>query len=116
MGFVEGETEPCNETCVTCDVDGTEENIKFEEAVGVKEEVNIKVEETVDIKDEIPEALIFPPIKTEQEVRLWVLCMSWWQLTLLGRLLPQKGNCEFTFNYFLLCVILCCHIHFGLQF
>ena len=40
-----------------CDVDGTEE-------------VSIKVEEAVDIKDEIPEARIFPSMKTEHEVRL----------------------------------------------
>jgi hypothetical protein len=71
MGCVEGETGSCNETVVTCDVDGTEENVKFEEAVDIKEEI-IKVEEAIDIKDETPEALIFPPIKTEQEVRLWV--------------------------------------------
>ena len=75
--FVEGETGSCTEMCVMCDVDGTEE-------------VNIDVEETIDIKDEIPEALILPPIKTEQEVRLWVLCVRWWQLMILGHLLPQK--------------------------
>jgi hypothetical protein len=63
MGCVEGETGSCNEPVVTCDVDGTEENIKVGEAV--------------DIKDEIPEPLIFRPIKTEQEVMLWVLWMSW---------------------------------------
>jgi hypothetical protein len=39
---------------VTCDVDGTEE-------------VSIKVEEAMDIKNEIPEAITFPPIKTEHE-------------------------------------------------
>jgi len=77
MCCVEGETGPCSETVVTCDVDGTEE-------------VSINVEETIDMKDEIPEALIFSPTKTEQEVRLWVVCMSWWQLMLLGHLLPQK--------------------------
>jgi hypothetical protein len=66
---VEGETGPCSATCVTCDVDGTEE-------------VSINVEETIDMKDEIPEAISFPPIKTEQEVRLWVVCVSWWQLML----------------------------------
>jgi len=49
MGFVEGATGSFSDTCVTCDVDGTEE-------------VSIKVEEAIDIKDEIPEA-------TEQEVR-----------------------------------------------
>jgi hypothetical protein len=54
---VEGETGSCSQTVVKCDVDGTEE-------------VSIKVEESIDIKDEIPEALIFPPIKTEHEVRL----------------------------------------------
>ena len=58
MGFVDGETGSCSETCVTCDVGGTEE-------------VSIKVEENIDIKDEMPEAITFPPIKTENEVRLW---------------------------------------------
>ena len=62
MGFVEGETGSCIETCVMCDVDGTEE-------------VSIKVEEALDITKEIPEAISFPPIKTEEEVRLWVLCV-----------------------------------------
>ena len=47
--FVEGAAGSFSDTCVTCDVDGTEE-------------VGIKVEEAIDIKDEIPEA-------TEQEVR-----------------------------------------------
>jgi len=61
MGFVEGETGACSETGVKYDVDGTEE-------------VSVKVEEAIDIKDEIPEAVSFPSIKTEHEVRLWVLC------------------------------------------
>ena len=61
MGFVEGETGSCIETCVTCDVDGTED-------------VSIKVEGAIDMKDEIPEAISFPPIKTEHEVRLWGVC------------------------------------------
>jgi hypothetical protein len=71
MGFVEGETGSCNDTGVGYDVDGTEEvSIKVEEALDIKEEVSIKVEEAIDIKDEIPETVSFPPIKTEQEVRL----------------------------------------------
>ena len=75
MGVVEGETGPCSETCLMCDVDGNEEvGIKVEEAIDIKEEI-IKVEEAIDIKDEIPEALTFPPIKTEQEVRLWGVCV-----------------------------------------
>jgi hypothetical protein len=53
---VEGETGSCIQRDVTCDVDGTQ--------------VSTTVEESIDIKDEIPEALIFPPIKTEEEVRL----------------------------------------------
>ena len=55
--FVEGGTGCCIETRVECDVDGTEE-------------VSIKVEEAIEIKDEIPEAIIFPPMKPEKEVRL----------------------------------------------
>jgi hypothetical protein len=58
---VEGGTGSGSETCVTCDVDGTEE-------------ISIKVQETIDIKDEIPEAISFPPIKSEPEVRLRGVC------------------------------------------
>jgi hypothetical protein len=61
MGFVEGETGSCNETRVKCDVDGTEED-------------GIKVEEAIDKKDENPQSVMFPPIMTEQEVRLWGVC------------------------------------------
>ena len=93
MCCVEGEAGSCSETCVTCDFGGTEE-------------VNIKVEDTIDIKEEVPEAVSVSSIKTEQEVRLWVLCVRWWQLVLLGHLLPKKGNCELTLYYFLLCVLL----------
>jgi len=75
MGFVEGETGSWTETGVECDFDGTEEvSTKVEEALDVKEEVIIKVEDAIDIKDEIPEAIPFPPIETEQEVRLWGVC------------------------------------------
>jgi hypothetical protein len=61
MDVVASETGSCNDTCVMRDVDGTEE-------------IGIKVEEAIDIKDEIPEAITFPPIKTEAEVRLWGVC------------------------------------------
>jgi hypothetical protein len=60
MDCVGGETGSCHETCVKCDVDGTEE-------IGIKEEV-------VDIKDEITEAIIFPSVETEQEVRRHGVC------------------------------------------
>ena len=58
--FVEGGTGSCSETCVNCDVDGTEE-------------VNIKVEEAIDIKNEMPEAIKLP-VRIENEVRLWGVC------------------------------------------
>jgi hypothetical protein len=75
MGYVEGETGYCSEPCVTCDVDGTEEvSITAEDAIDIKEEVSIKVEEAIDIKDEMPEAILFPPIKSEHEVRLQGVC------------------------------------------
>jgi hypothetical protein len=75
VGFVEGETGSCSETCVTCDGDGTEEvSIEVEDTVDIKEEVRIKEEGSIDIKDEIPEAITFPKIKTEPEVRLWGVC------------------------------------------
>jgi hypothetical protein len=61
VGFVEGETGACSETCVMCSVDGTEEG-------------SIKIEEAVEVKNEIPEALSFPPIKTEHQVRLQGVC------------------------------------------
>jgi hypothetical protein len=72
MCFVEGETGYCSETCVTCDVDGTEEfSIGVEESVDIKEEVSIKVEKAIHIKDDIQEVTSVPPIETEHEVRLW---------------------------------------------
>ena len=75
MGFVEGETGCYSETCVMCTVDGTEEiSIKVEDTTDIKEEVSIKVEEAIDIKDESAEAITFPSIKTEHEVRLWGVC------------------------------------------
>ena len=58
MCFVEGGTSSCSETCVECDVGGTEE-------------VSINVEEAIVIKTEVPEAIRFPPIRPENEVRLW---------------------------------------------
>ena len=75
VGFVESETSSNSETCVTCDIDGTEEvSINFEDAIDIKEEVSFKVEEAIDIENDIPEAISFPPIKTEHEVRLWGVC------------------------------------------
>jgi hypothetical protein len=74
VGFVEGETGYCSETCVTCD-GGTGEVIIFEESIDIKEEVSIKVEEPLDIKVEVPEAIKFPPMKTEPQVRFCDVCL-----------------------------------------
>jgi len=54
MDCMEGETCSC---ILTCFADGTGELIK--------------VEEVIDRKGEIREAMSFPPIKTEPEVKLW---------------------------------------------
>jgi len=105
MDIVQGETS-YSEICVTCVDDGTEEvRIKVEDAIDIKEVVSIKVEEAIDVKDEIPQAIIFPPIKTEQEVRLWNVCEVV-AAHALSHLWPQKGNCNNTLNFFLLCVVL----------
>jgi len=76
MDVLESETGSCIEICVMCDEDGTEEvSMKFVDAIDIKEEFSIKVEDNVDIKEELPEAITFSPIKTEQEVRLWGVCV-----------------------------------------
>ena len=68
MGFVEGVTGCCSETCVMCDGDGSEEvSIKVGEAIDIKDEFPGA------IKDEIPEGVTFPSIKTECEVILLIL-------------------------------------------
>jgi hypothetical protein len=60
-------------------VGGTGEgSVGGEEDVVIKEEC-VKVEEIIKIKEEIPEAIVFPPIKTEHQVGFW-LCVRWWQL------------------------------------
>jgi len=76
MDVVQGETGYCSGTGVTCDDDGTEEgSMEFEDAIDIQEEFSIKVEDAVDIKDEVPEAITFKTIKTEQDVRLWGVCV-----------------------------------------
>jgi hypothetical protein len=93
VGFVESETGYCSETCVMCGVGGTGEisikvedpldikeevSIKVEDPLDIKEEVSIKVEEPIHIKDETAQAITFPEIKTEHEVRLWGVCVCVW--------------------------------------
>ena len=103
MGFVEGETDSYSETCDG----GTEEvSIEFEEAIDIEEESIIKVEEPEDTKDEIPEAITFPPIKTEHEVRLRGVCEVVAAHAFRQFIAPKKGICESALQFFLLCVIL----------
>jgi hypothetical protein len=60
-------------------------SMKLEEAIDIKEEVSIKVEDNIDIKDEIQQAVTYPPIKTDHEVRL---CGAvWW-----GQLPPNQAK------------------------
>ena len=102
MGFVEGETGSCSDVCVRCDFDGAEEvSSKVEDAIDIKEEISFKVEEAIDVKDEFPEAVTFPSIKTELEVRLWGVCEMVAGHS-FGLFLAQQGMCEITLNYFLL--------------
>ena len=92
LDFVEGETGSCSETGVICDVDGTEEG-------------SFNVEGDIDIKNEMPEAISFPPIKTEHEVRLWGVCEVLTAHDFRPFIAPKR-ICKITLNYFLLCVIL----------
>jgi len=102
---VEGETVSNSETGVTCDVEATVE-------------VCIKVEEARHISDEIPEAVTSPPIKTEQEVRLWgvcvCMCVRCWQLMLLGHLWPPPKKETVKLHLTISCFVLYfgCHIAF----
>jgi hypothetical protein len=57
MDFVGSGTGSLFDTCVPCDVNGTEE-------------VSIKFKDSINIKDRMPEAILFPPINTENEVRI----------------------------------------------
>ncbi len=102
--FVEGETGSCSETGVMFDVDGTEE-------------VSINVEEVIDIMNEMPEAIKFPPIKTENEVSLWVLCA----VVAANNFRPFISAEEIVKLH--LTIFCCvsyfgstCHLKFGLQF
>jgi hypothetical protein len=61
MNVVESEIGSCSDTCVTRDVGGNGD-------------VGIEVEDAIDIKHEIPEAISFPPVKNEDEIRLQGVC------------------------------------------
>ena len=107
IGFVEGETGACNEAGVVFDVGGNDEFIvEEEEAMHIKEEVSFKVEDDIEVKEETPEAISFPTVKTEQEVRLWGVCEVAPSQAFRPFIAP-KGNCENTVIYFLLCVMFC---------
>ena len=111
MDIVQGETS-YSEICVTCVDDGTEEvRIKVEDAIDIKEIVSIKVEEAIDVKDEIPQAVIFPPIKTEQEVRLWNVCEVV-AAHALSHLWPQKETVILHLSISCFMLYCGCHVPF----
>jgi hypothetical protein len=87
---VEGETCSCSQTVVTCDFVGTEE-------------VSIKEEESIDIKDEIPEAVSFPSVKTELEVRPFMASKK------------ETVNLHFTISCFVLYVGVMYLMKFGMK-
>ena len=99
MDVVEGESGNCSGTGETCDDDGTEEvSITVEGALDIKEEFSIKFEDAVDIKDENPESITFQIIKTEQEVRLWGVCVCVLVVACVFRLFmaSKRKLCNFT--------------------
>jgi hypothetical protein len=96
LGFVESETGYCSETCVTCDVDGTRE-------------LSSQAEETMGIKEEIPEAIKFPPIKTEHEVRLQGVCEVVPAHSVRPFIAPQKKNWKLRLT--ISCFVSYCRCH-----
>jgi hypothetical protein len=97
MDIVDGQTGNCSGTGVTYDDDGTEEvSITVEDTIDIKEEFSIQVDDTIDIKDEIPEAIIFTPVKNEQEVSIRgvCVCLWWFQLMHSGHLWPESTSCR----------------------
>jgi hypothetical protein len=117
MGFMEGATGTFSDTCVMCDVDGTEEvSIKDEKAIDIKDEIPeaisfppITIEEATDTKDEIPEAVSFPPIKTEHEVRLWGECVVVAFHAFRPFIAPKKETVKL--NLTISCFVLYCGCH-----
>jgi hypothetical protein len=119
LGYADDESGSYSETRVKFDVDGSEgASIKVEEAVDIKDEESFKVEEAIAIKDEIPEAISFPPIKTEHEVRLWGVCEVVAAHAFRPFITPNTvKNCEIMLNYFLLllyCVFAMYLLKFGM--
>jgi hypothetical protein len=94
MGLIKVEPDSGSEAGVTTSDNGPEEgNINVEDYDTEDEAANIKVEELIDVKEEHPETIKFPPIKTEQEVSEWCLCVCGSNSSCsLDHILPQEGN------------------------
>ena len=122
MGLIKDEPDYGSEACVTALEDRSEEfsleveeaEIKVEESNIKVEESNIKVEEvdikmeSIDIKEENPEAITFPPIKTEPEVSvcLWCLCVRQQQFMLPRPFTAMKRELwKLHFNYPNVCAL-----------
>ena len=114
MGLMRDEPDSGSEACVTPLEDGSEEfSMEVEEAdikdyeTEIKvEESDIKIEDPIDIKEENPEAIIFPPIKTEPEVSVWGLCVRQQQLMLPRPFTATKRELlKLNFNYPCVCTL-----------
>jgi hypothetical protein len=76
MGLIKVEPDCGSEAGVKTSDCGTEEgNIKVEESDMEVEAADIKVEELINVKEKNLETIKSPPIKTEPEVSVWVLCV-----------------------------------------
>jgi hypothetical protein len=87
-------SEAVSEPCVAALDGGTEEgNITVEEDdIKVEQSVDIKFEDSVDIKEENPEAIKYPPIKTEPEVSVWGVCVGQQQFVFPKSFAATKDN------------------------
>jgi hypothetical protein len=96
MGFVDGGTGSLFDTCVNCDVDGTEE-------------YNINLEDAIDIINKMTEAISFPPINTENGVRICCVC----EVVSANDFGPfiSYNNCEITLILSYFCCTFCARWH-----
>jgi len=121
MGLIKDEPDSGSEACVTTLDDGTEEgymkveeaDIKYEESDIDVEAADIKVEELVDIKEENPEAIKFPPIKTEPEVSVWGLCVRQQHFMLPRTFTATKENIQkYILSIFIYVLCILCSLLF----
>ena len=107
---IQGETDSCSEA--HRDDGSAEVTIKDENAINITEELTIKVEDAIDKKNEIPEAIIFPRIETEQEVRLSGVCKVVAAYVLRAFVASKKENVKLHLTICCFVLYSLCHIPF----